>query len=196
MLRSVWIAAATAVALTAQPATAEVVTQSEAGFVIRSAATVKADPAAAWLALVAPNQWWSGDHTYSGDAENLYIDPQATGCFCEKLPPTKDAPAGARPGSIEHMHVIYAAPARVLRMSGGLGPLQSEAVEGTLTITLKPVDGGTRILWEYVVGGYMRQKIPELAPLVDKVLLEQLTRLAAKLGLAEGEALPAADNKE
>ena len=89
------------------------------------------------------------------------------------------------------MHVIYAAPSRVLRMTGGLGPLQSEAVSGTLTITLKPVDGGTRVLWEYVVGGYMRQKIPELAPLVDKVLAEQLTRLEAKLGAAE----PAADSK-
>ena len=92
--------------------------------------------------------------------------------------------------------MLYAAPARGLRMSGGLGPLQSEAVEGTLTITLKPVDGGTRILWEYVVGGYMRQKVPELAPLVDKVLLEQLTRLAAKLGPTEGKATPATDNKE
>ena len=193
MLRSACIAAA---ALTAQPAAAEVVAQSEAGFVTRAAATVKADPAAAWLTLVAPNQWWNGEHTYSGDPKNLYIDPQATGCFCEKLPATKDAPAGARPGSIEHMHVIYAAPGRVLRMSGGLGPLQSEAVEGTLTITLKPTDGGTRILWEYVVGGYMRQKIPELAPLVDKVLLEQLTRLAAKLGPAEGDPPSAADNKE
>lgn len=187
---------AAALALAAQPAAAEVVAQSEAGFVTRTAVTVKADPAAAWLALVAPNQWWNGEHTYSGDPANLYIDPQATGCFCEKLPPTKDAPPGARPGSIEHMHVIYAAPARVLRMSGGLGPLQSEAVEGTLTITLKPVDGGTRILWEYVVGGYMRQKIPELAPLVDKVLLEQLARLAARLGSVEGEARPATDNKE
>jgi len=194
MLRSVCIA--TALALAAQPAAAEVVAQSEAGFVTRAAVTVKADPAAAWLALVAPNQWWNGEHTYSGDPTNLYIDPQATGCFCEKLPATKDAPAGARPGSIEHMHVIYAAPARVLRMSGGLGPLQSEAVKATLTITLKPVDGGTRILWEYVVGGYMRQKMPELAPLVDKVLLEQLTRLRDKLGAAEGETPPAADNKE
>lgn len=196
MSRSVCIIAAAALGLAAQPAAAEVVAQSDAGFVTRAAVTVEADPAAAWLALVAPNQWWSDEHTYSGKAANMYIDPQATGCFCEKLPPTKDAPAGARAGSIEHMHVIYAAPARVLRMSGGLGPLQSEAVEGTLTITLKPVDGGTRILWEYVVGGYMRQKVAELAPLVDKVLLEQLLRLRGKLGAGEGEAAPATDNKE
>ena len=177
-----------ALALAAQPAAGEVVAQSETGFVTRAAVTVKTDPAATWLALIAPAGWWNGEHTYSGDPKNLYIDAQATGCFCEKLPLTKDAPAGARAGSIEHMHVIYAAPSRVLRMAGGLGPLQSEAAEGTLTITLKPVPGGTRVLWEYVVGGYMRQKPAELAPLVDKVLLEQLTRLEAKLGAAEQSA--------
>lgn len=177
-----------ALALVASPAAAEVVAQSDAGFVTRTAVTVKADPAATWLALIAPAGWWNAEHTYSGDARNLYIDTQATGCFCEKLPPTKDAPAGSRPGSIEHMHVIYAAPARVLRMSGGLGPLQSEAVTGTLTITLKPVEGGTRVLWEYVVGGYMRMKVTELAPLVDKVLAEQVNGLAAKLGGGEGGA--------
>jgi hypothetical protein len=177
--------AVAALALSGEPAAAEVVASSDAGFVTRAAATVKADPAATWLALVAPAGWWNGEHTYSGDAKNLYIDAQATGCFCEKLPVTKDAPAGARGGSIEHMHVIYAAPSRVLRMKGGLGPLQSEAVDATLTITLKPVEGGTRILWEYVVGGYMRQKPAELAPVVDKVLGEQLAGLAAKLGAAD-----------
>ena len=183
---------AAALAFTAQPAAAEVVASSDTGFVTRAAVTVKTDPAATWLALIAPAGWWNGEHTYSGDPKNLYIDAQATGCFCEKLPLTADAPAGSRAGSIEHMHVIYAAPSRVLRMSGGLGPLQSEAANATLTITLKPVSGGTRVLWEYVVGGYMRQKIPELAPLVDQVLAEQLTRLEAKLGAAE----PAAESQD
>ena len=191
-LRSLLAPVALSAAGFATPAAAEVVAQSDVGFVTRSAVVVKADPAATWLALVAPNQWWNGEHTYSGDPKNLYIDAQATGCFCEKLPLTADAPQAGRAGSIEHMHVIYAAPARVLRMSGGLGPLQSEAANATLTITLKPVDGGTRVLWEYVVGGYVRQKIPELAPLVDKVLAEQLTRLEAKLGGVE----QAAESKE
>ena len=166
----------------AQPAAAEVVATSDAGFVSRNAAEVAATPAEAWLALIAPNQWWNAEHTYSGDAKNLYLDAQGGGCFCEKLPVAKDAVPGARPGSIQHMQVIYAAPGAALRMSGGLGPLQSEAATGTLTITLKPASGGTRILWEYVVGGYMRYKVAELAPVVDKVMAEQLSRLAAKLG--------------
>ena len=171
-------------ALAASPVAAEVVATSDSGFVSRNAAEVAATPAQAWLALIAPNQWWNGDHTYSGDAANLYLDAQAGGCFCEKLPAAKDAVPGARPGSIQHMAVIYAAPGAALRMSGGLGPLQSEAATGTLTITLKPAGGGTRILWEYVVGGYMRYKVAELAPVVDKVMAEQLSRLAAKLGPA------------
>jgi hypothetical protein len=88
------------------------------------------------------------------------------------------------------MHIIYAEPGRVLRLSGGLGPLQSEAVTGTLTITLKALPaGGTRIQWFYVVGGYGRFKFTEVAVAVDKVLEEQVKRLAGKLGGGE----PAAD---
>lgn len=164
-------------------AAAEVAASSEAGFVSRNAVDVKASPQEAWKVLIAPGGWWSSEHTYSGDAANMWIDGQAPGCFCEKLPIAKGASEGQRPGSIEHMHVIYAEPGRVLRLSGGLGPLQSEAVNGTLTITLKSGEGGTtRILWEYVVGGYMRYKIAEIAPVVDKVMAEQLGRLAAKVG--------------
>ena len=88
------------------------------------------------------------------------------------------------------MRVINAEQPRVLRMSGALGPLQSEAVQGTLTIVLKPVDGGTRIMWEYVVGGYMRLKTEQIAPLVDVVLGEQVSRLAARLGPKAAPAQP------
>lgn len=166
----------------AAPASAEVVASSDAGFVIRLSTEVTAKPDDAWKELVTPADWWNKDHTFSGDAANLYIDGQATGCFCEKLPAPKDAPAGRRPGSVEHMRIVYVDPGKVLRMSGALGPLQSEALDGTLTITLKPVAGKTRILWEYIVGGYMRYKSDEIGALVNKVLGEQLASLAAKLG--------------
>lgn len=174
--------AATALAATClltAPARAEVLASAESAFVIRLTTEVSGAPIDAWRVLVAPAQWWDGQHTYSGDAANLYIDSQATGCFCEKLPHKLE---GVRPGSIEHMHIVYAEPGRVLRMVGGLGPLQGEAVTGTLTMTLKQVDGGTRILWEYVVGGYMRQGGEKLAPLVDRVMGEQIARLGQKIG--------------
>lgn len=177
-----------AVAALSAPARAEVVASTDDAFVIRLTTEVAAAPVDAWRVLVSPAQWWDGQHTYSGDAANLYIDSQATGCFCEKLPHKIE---GMRPGSIEHMHIVYAEPGRVLRMTGGLGPLQGEAVVGTLTMTLKPVDGGTRILWEYVVGGYMRQGAPKLAPLVDKVMAGQIGRLGAKIGPLAAPAAPA-----
>ena len=47
---------------------------------------------------------------------------------------------------------------------------------------LKPIDGGTRLTWEYVVGGFMRYKPEQIVPAVDKVIGDQLVRLADKLG--------------
>jgi len=170
-----------ALLLAATPASAEVVSSSDTSFVIKLAADATADKAATWKVLTAPAQWWSGEHTYSGNAANLYIDAQATGCFCEKLPRPKSAPEGQRMGSIEHMHIVYADPqAGTIRMTGGLGPLQADAASGTLTIRLRPVGEGTRIEWTYVVGGMVTGKGGDLAPVVERVLSEQLTRLAAK----------------
>lgn len=183
--------AALPMAFMAVPACAEVVASSDAGFVIRLTEEVPATPQESWKMLLMPGEWWSGAHTYSGDAKNLYLDAQATGCFCEKLPRPKDAPEDQRNGSVEHMHVVYAEPGRVLRLTGGLGPLQSEALDGSLTMTFKAVPGGTRILWEYVVGGYMRYKPEQIGPAVDKVLTEQFRRLGAKLGAKTPVAAPA-----
>lgn len=169
--------------LVSAPAGAEVVDATDAGFTIKFVGETSAGKDDAWRMLIAPAKWWSSEHTYSGDAANLYIDAQATGCFCEKLPKPADAPEGQRMGSVEHMHVIYADPQRgVLRLSGGLGPLQGEAASGTLTITLKPSERGTTITWVYTVGGYMQAKPQDIAPMVDKVLGEQADSLATKLG--------------
>lgn len=177
----------------ATPAFAEVTATRADGFVSRNTVEVSATPEQAWKALVAPATWWSSSHTFSGDAANLYLDAQATGCFCELLPMPKGAPEGQRRGSVEHLHIAYSEPFRVMRLQGGLGPLQSEAVNATLTVTFKETGGKTRILFEYIVFGYMRQDAEKLAPLVDKVLSEQLTRLGAKLDSA---ASPDVDGKD
>ena len=79
------------------------------------------------------------------------------------------------------MRVIYAAPGERLRMSGALGPLQSEAVIGTLTIDLSSAPGGTEVSWTYVVGGNARFALPEVAGAVDMVLGEQMRRLVSNL---------------
>jgi hypothetical protein len=180
----------------AGPAASEVTAVSDAGFVIRLEAETPASKNDAWRALIAPGKWWSSAHTYSGNAANMYLDAQASGCFCEKLPKPAGEPEGQRMGSVEHMHVIYADPPQgVLRMKGGLGPLQGESVIGTLTITVKPTPQGSRITWEYVVGGYTRIKNEDLAPAVDHVLNEQLTRLAALLAPPAVEATDQAPSK-
>lgn len=167
----------------AVPAHADVVASSDTDFVTRTAADVPAPPFDVWAALIAPARWWSAEHTWSGKSANLYIDSQATGCFCELLPAPENAPAGTRRGSVEHLHIISAMPGQMLRMTGGLGPLQDEPVRGLLTITMKARDGGgSHIEFEYKVGGLMTLKGGDIAPAVDKVLSEQLSHLAGLFG--------------
>lgn len=184
MIRTLLAPAALAgLALAPLAAKAEVVQQSDAGFVVKHSAEVAADPQTVWKTLIAPAKWWSSDHTWSKNAENLYLDAQATGCFCERLPKPAEAPEGQRQGSVEHMHIVFADPQRgVLRMTGGLGPLQGEALHGTLTVQLKKTETGTKIELEYVVGGYMRFKTDQIAPAVDGVLGEQVAGLAKAIG--------------
>ena len=166
----------------AAPAAAEVIAQDERGFVTRASSEVAATPTATWLALIAPGRWWSSSHSWSGDAANMTLMPQAGGCFCEKIPGNEISGNVTLDGSSRHMEVVQAVPPRVLRMRGGLGPLQSEPVDGVLTITLQPVDGGTKIVWEYVVGGYFRFEVPVIARAVDGVMDEQLGGLTKFLG--------------
>jgi hypothetical protein len=164
----------------AAPAQAEVTASSEAGFVSHNEAMVRASPEQAWAMLVSPSQWWNSSHTYSGNAANMTMDARAGGCFCERVPASETPD-----GEIEHMRVIYTSPYSSLRLSGGLGPLQSEPVNGVLTVTLKMEGEGTRIAFDYAVGGFMRMSMTEMAPLVDSVVGEQLQRLAEQLGKAE-----------
>lgn len=153
---------------------AAVTAQQQSGFAIEQGVDVAADPVAVYALLQQPGRWWNSDHSYSGDARNMTLDARVGGCFCEALP-AKD---GLFAGSVEHARVIYAVPARTLRLVGSLGPLQAEAVTGTLTFTLKPLGaGGTRVNMTYVVGGYVRGGADKLASAVDRVLGEQLLGL-------------------
>lgn len=179
-----------------QPAGAEVTEQNDRGFVTRDSATVSASPYDVWQALLSPGNWWDDDHTWSGESENMYISAQANGCFCELLPERAGAPEGVRRGSAQHMTVVQADPPRVLRMRGGLGPLQSEPVDGVLTVTIAEADGSTRIVWEYVVGGYFRFEVATIAEAVDGVMSQQLASLARSLGPVEDDRDESATTSE
>lgn len=160
----------------ATPATAQTVTGDADGFASSNSAIVAAPRAEVWRELVHPENWWA--HTWSDNPGNLRLEATAGGCFCETIPATDGWPAG----SVEHMRVVMVIPGSVLRMSGSLGPLQSEGLAGTLTVTLADEGEGTRIQWDYVTGGHSRIDLEMLAPIVDNVQREFLGGLVGRLG--------------
>lgn len=174
----------------AAPASAEVTRATDLGFVSRNEVVVSASPKDVWLALISPAGWWQSEHTWSGDAKNLTLMPQAGGCFCETIPEVDEPGRFTLQGSVEHMRVVQAYPESALRMIGSLGPLQSEPVNGVLTIVISKVPKGTRIVFEYNVGGTMRYEIPVISRAVDGVMAAQLAALAKPLGVV---AMPAAE---
>ncbi len=130
---------------------------------------VQAAPADVYRKIVGNvGDWWNPQHTFSGNAQNLTIDAKPQGCFCEKLP---------NQGSVRHMEVVRLEPGARLVLAGGLGPLQSLAVSGSMTFQLTAAEGGTRLEVTYVVGGYAQGGLTTWAKPVDGVLTEQLTRL-------------------
>lgn len=157
----------------AAPAAAEVRSNAPDGFVLEQVVVIDAPPERVWTRLGEIQRWWNGGHSYSGEAENLSLDLAVPGCFCEKLD-------GGR-GSVEHARVVHADRGKLLRLSGGLGPLQAEAAVGTLSFALATQGQGTRLTMTYVVGGNLRGKGAMLAAPVDAVLAEQLSRLKASV---------------
>ena len=174
------------------PAVAEVKATSDAGFNVIHIATVQATPDEIWKRLLAPKDYWNKAHSWSGSSAGFYIDAQANGCFCELFQEADVNGKVKTVGSVEHMRVIFAQPGKVLRMQGALGPLQSEAVIGTLTVAMEPAKqgGATRVSFSYVVGGYMRYKVAEIAPAVDKVLGEQFKNMLSPFTPATTDGAP------
>lgn len=170
---------AAAIAASSSPAFGEVKATSDSGFNVVHITSVAATPDEIWKRLLAPKDWWNKAHSWSGSSAGFYIDAQANGCFCELFQEKGVDGKLKTVGSVEHMRVIFAQPGKVLRMQGALGPLQSEAVIGTLTVAMDPAKNGktTKVSFSYVVGGYMRYKVAEIAPAVDKVLGEQFKNM-------------------
>lgn len=155
--------------LPAAPAASGVAEASEGGFTVTIVHRVSATPDAVWAALVAPARWWSPAHSYSKDARNFSLDMRAGGCFCERW----------GENSVEHGRVVMALKGQQLRLLGAFGPLQSEALAGALTFSLKAEGKVTVITTDYVVGGHARFALKDFASAVDAMLGEQMQRLAA-----------------
>jgi len=128
---------------------------------------VAAPPSAVYAAIGQIERWWSGDHTYSGDAANLSLAMQPGGCFCERW----------AAGAVEHGRVIMLMRDQVVRIDGALGPLQNKAVTGVLTFVLKAEEGATSLTLGYRVNGATASALDKDAAAVDGVLGTQVQRL-------------------
>jgi hypothetical protein len=154
----------------APAANAEIVSAAPTGFSVRQVVEAAGvPPPTVWAALSDIGKWWDPEHTFSGDARNLTLDPVSRGCFCEKL---------SLYAGIEHAHVVYAQPAKMLRLVGALGPLQEFGVSGSMTWQIEAAGGGSRITLTYNVGGYADRPLSDWAPIVDEMLGGQVRRLA------------------
>lgn len=163
-------------------AIAEVSKSTEYGFLLRNTVTIAAPPAKVWAALIEPARWWNPAHSGSGKAANFRLEARAGGCFCERL---------ADGGSVEHQHVVLVSPNRVLRLTGGLGPLQAEPVNAVLNWELKADGERTTLTQSYAVSGLANGGLAGWSTPVDGVIREQLERLQRWVETGHPEA-PAA----
>jgi hypothetical protein len=149
---------------------ADVKDATASGFTIENTAHVPADTMTAWKALVDDvGRWWPRDHTWWGNASELTIEPRGGGCFCERNGEQQAL----------HLFVTFADPGKLLRMTGGLGPLQGMGLHGVLEVRLAPAeDGGTTITMFYRAGGYTPDDLSQFAAVVDQVQSQQLGGLA------------------
>lgn len=144
------------------------VTQSyEDGFVITIVRTTTLSPDKAYSRFVDDfASWYDASHSYTEDAKNLSLDLEKQ-CMLEKLPDG---------GFVRHMEIAIHQPGVMLRLTGGLGPLQRRGVSGALTVNFRKVDEKTEVAMSYYVCGAKFLQLPMIAEPVDQVLTGQMDR--------------------
>lgn len=159
--------------LMAVSARAEVLDAASNGFTVNYSTVIAAERGVVYgTAVDRIAEWWSSDHTISGNAANLYITARPQGCFCEKLGPH---------AGLVHMSVTFVNPGVILRFTGGLGPLGLMGVSGNMTWEFEAVEQGTRVTLNYAVGGYLDGGLDSIAAEVDNVLVEQIEALKRRV---------------
>ncbi len=152
----------------AVPASGKIISSSSEQFTLRHEAISKLPLEDLWKILIEPAKWWAADHTYSGNSNNLSLELKPGGLWQEIWDD----------GSVKHGEVIYVKHQEQLRLNAPFGPLQEKAVIDVWTITLTPHQEGTMIVFDEVVTGSGISKLDELAPAVDYVKNEAITRLS------------------
>ena len=167
-----WMVAALA-AVQAGPLAAEVTRSGEHGFTVSHALTTAAEPFLVYRTMTAHiDEWWNPEHSWSGNAANLYMKTERGGCFCERLPDG---------GHVEHLRIIYLAPSAEIRFDGALGPLQTMAAQGRMIWKIEAAESGSRVTFTYQVFGHPEGGLAGIAGPVDAVIGEQLQRLGERL---------------
>ncbi len=146
---------------------AEIIEATADRYVLKHQARSSLSPADLWARLIKPADWWHPDHTYSGDAGNLSLEPAAGGLWREDW----------TDGSVLHGQVLNAVPGKLLRLDAPFGPLQEMAVSTVWTITLKPDGDGSLVTFDEIANGTAASKLDALAPAVDFVKSEAIRLL-------------------
>jgi len=155
--------------VSSQGAFGEVIDSGPNGFSLVNELTIDASRAEVWQAAVDHvGQWWSDDHTISGDADNMSIDAVPQGCFCEAI--------GDHAGVV-HLTITFVNPRIILRLTGGLGPLGLMGINGNMTWEFFDAGEATLVRFSYVVGGYRPEGLDSIAEPVDSVIGEALMLL-------------------
>ena len=146
---------------------AEVMSANANGFHVRQEVQIVVPPANAFAAFGQMQNWWNGEHTYSGKSSNLSLSLTPGGCMCERIP---------EGGGIEHMRVTYVEPGKRAVLTGSLGPLLYLATSGAMYLQFERIAGGTKITMDYKVAGFAEGGADKLAAGVDSVLADQMRR--------------------
>ncbi|TQV89719.1 ATPase [Aliikangiella coralliicola] len=147
---------------------AEIIAANENYFEVKFSSTVKAPVEKLNSTLVDIAKWWNPEHSYAGKSENLTLDLTKLHCFCEKFD-------GG--GFVRHMDIGYFQPEKMLRLLGGLGPLQSLPVDGVLDFSIKSQSAESSLLTvTYKVSG-VGVGLKNWAKPVHGVIGEQFSRL-------------------
>ena len=158
-----------ALLIAANTAQSETSAVSPAGFLVTHRHEVHASPQQIFEAIGRIGEWWNEVHTYSGHAANLSLDLVGGGCFCERWDGN----------SVQHAQVIQVRRGSLVRMQGGLGPLQPLPINAVLTFAMATVADKTQLTVTYAVAGNSDAGLDKLAGPVDSVIGEATDRLVA-----------------
>lgn len=162
------LAIAACLLATAQ-AHAEVIEVASGHYVLKHEARSELGPEDLWARLINPATWWHPDHTYSGNAGNLSLEPVAGGLWREEW----------QGGSVLHGQVLNAVPGQLLRLDAPFGPLQGMGVSVVWSISIQADGTGSLVTFDEIANGSAASKLDALAPAVDFVKSEAIKRLTA-----------------